>query len=75
MVEAAPPMPADMPDDLKTEFEAIGAEIEKLPKDANGHPDFSKIPDSLKTRMEKLKTDYETKTGKQFPRPPGPPPS
>lgn len=64
-------MPPDMPEDLKTEFNAIDAEIQKLPKDANGMPDFKQIPDTLKTRMDKLRTDYEAKTGKQWPKPPG----
>lgn len=74
-VEAKPPMPEDMPEDLKAEYNAIDAEIEKLPKNERGHPDFSKIPDDLKTRMRNLRTNYESQTGHQWPRPPhGPPP-
>lgn len=68
-----PPMPADMPAELKTEFDAIRAEVEKLPKDTNGHPDFKQFPDALKARMEKLRSDYEAQTGKELPKPPHPP--
>lgn len=59
-------MPPDMPENLKAEFGAIDAEVEKLPKGANGMPDLTKIPEALATRMMKLKTEYEAKTGKEF---------
>lgn len=61
-----------MPEDLKAEYNAIDVELENVPKNANGFPDFTQIPDALKARMEKLRTDYEAKTGHPWPMPPMP---
>uniref|UniRef100_A0A336M765 CSON013141 protein n=1 Tax=Culicoides sonorensis TaxID=179676 RepID=A0A336M765_CULSO len=72
--EAKPPMPPDMPADLQKEFDAIAAEMQNVPKDDTGRPDFKQISPELRARMEKLRTDYETQTGNKWPMPPGPPP-
>lgn len=56
--------PPDMPDHLKPEFHAIDIEFEKLEKDASGLP--IKMPEDLKNRMIKLRTEYEKITGNEF---------
>lgn len=59
-----PRCPPDMPDHLKPEFDSINIEFEKLEKDASGMP--NKMPEDLKDRMIKLRTEYEKITGKEF---------